>query len=257
MSDVTLLRGDCLELMRDLAAGSVDAVITDPPYNMRGNGGVPIGGNGVAKVKNKSFSIGEPWGYSIDWIGSVLALKPKHVIVFCNSYMLGKTCYALEDEMIISAVFVWRKRNAPPNVRNTPKWDCEFIVWAKSQDATNVRAREFKSQVLEVPFPVAGCFASERILDGGTTLAAHPSQKPIAVIEPFVNRLTEPEWTILDPFLGTGTTGVACVKLNRRFIGMEINADYFALAQRRIAEAQMQMTLPLDFSTMERTDVSS
>jgi len=72
----------------------------------------------------------------------------------------------------------------------------------------------------------------------------HPTQKPIPVMEWCILHLTNEGDTILDPFMGSGTTGVACVKLNRNFIGIEINPDYFAIAQKRIADAQMQQALP-------------
>ncbi len=99
--------------------------------------------------------------------------------------------------------------------------------------------------VIEVPMPQAGCFATERILCPGSKKAAHPTQKPIAIVRPFIERLTEAGQMVLDPFAGTATTGVACVQTGRSFIGMEIDPHYFAIAQKRIAEAQMQASLEL------------
>lgn len=71
----------------------------------------------------------------------------------------------------------------------------------------------------------------------------HPSPKPIEYMLKLVARLTNPGDTILDPFMGSGTTGVACAKTGRNFIGCEIDPAYFAIAERRIAEAQMQLPL--------------
>lgn len=242
VNDVTLIRGDCMDILPTL--GRVDAVITDPPYQMRGGGGVvPIRGFGVAKPFSDSYSIGEPWGYSLDWIDGLKRLCPKHIIVFCNSYMLGELCVKLQGFMEMGAVFVWQKPNAAPNCRNTPKWDCEFIVWVKRSDATNVRAKDFRSQVIVEPFPQAGCFAQERILADVGKSAAHPTQKPLRVLRLLVERLTDPDWLVLDPFAGSGTTGVACVRTGRRFIGIELDPGYFAIAQKRIAEARLQPRL--------------
>jgi DNA modification methylase len=79
MSDVTLYQGDCLDVLPTLAAGSVDAVITDPPY-LTSDSGVTIGGNGgVAKTYVDSVALGMPWGYSLDWVGQVARLKPQHL----------------------------------------------------------------------------------------------------------------------------------------------------------------------------------
>lgn len=235
--------GDCLDVLRTLDAGSVDAVITDPPY-LTAESGVRIGGNGgVAKTFVDSTVIGMPWGYSLDWIGQVAQLEPQHWIVYCNLYMLGGVITELEKHAKLGTVFVWRKSNAPNMTRNVPRFDCEFIVWAKDRKATNVRAREFTSQVLDVPMPQAGCFATERLtVDGGRAL--HPTQKPLAVVRPFVQRLTERGWTILDPFAGTGTTGVACRMEGRNFIGIELDPQYYAIAERRIANAQPPLLLP-------------
>jgi len=240
--DYELHCGDCLDILPTLRAGSVDAVVTDPPY-LTAESGVRIGGNGgVAKTFVNSTVIGMPWGYSLDWIAACARLKPQHWIVYCNSFMLGGLIVELEKYAKLGTVFTWRKSNAPNPTRNVPRFDCEYIVWAKDPRATNVRAREFTSQVLDVPMPQAGCFATERlIVDGGRAL--HPTQKPIAVVRPFVHRLTERGWTVLDPFLGTGTTGVACRMEGRRFIGIELDPTYFAIAQRRIANAQPPLLL--------------
>ena len=73
----------------------------------------------------------------------------------------------------------------------------------------------------------------------------HPTTKPTNLIEKLIMRMTKEGDTVLDPFMGSGTTGVACARLNRNFIGIEINPQYFEIAQRRIAEAQAQMTLPI------------
>ena len=232
--------GDCLDILPELPAASIDAVVTDPPYQMRSGGSrVPIRGKGVAERKVESTSIGEPWGFSLDWIVPMQATNPKHVCVFSNSHMLGELIHGLTGQLEVGAVFVWQKPNAAPNCRNTPKWDCEFVVWMKNPKASSVRASEFRSQVIRVPFPQAGCFASERILEPGSKRAAHPTQKPVAVVAPFVDCLTERGWQVLDPFMGTGTTGVACLARGRRFIGIVKSQQYFDIACRRIEAAVM------------------
>lgn len=237
-----LHHGDCLQVMPALP--QVDCVITDPPY-LTAAANVPIRGRGVSAPVVDSESIGMPWGYSLQWVDVVALLNPKHWIVYCNSYMLGGLITKLEQYTKLGTVFVWRKSNAPQMTRNVPRFDCEFIVWAKAYDATNVRARDFRSQVLDVPMPQAGCFATEReTINGGQ--AAHPTQKPLKVVRPFVCNLTEPGATILDPFMGSGTTGVACMMEGRNFVGIELDAGYFEIAKRRIKDAAAQPRLTPD-----------
>ena len=240
MTDVTLHLGDCIDYMRTMDAGSVDAVVTDPPY-LTGDTQVPIIGAGVTRRILDSASVGMPWGYDLDWIDAAAKLKPSHWIVFANYKMLATLLPALERYASIACVFVWRKSNAPQMTRPVPRLDSEFVVWAKSAGAKNGRMFEFDSMVLDVPMPQAGCFATERILIPRSGQAAHPTQKPIKVVSPFIERL--PITTVFDPFMGSGTTGVACVRTGRNFIGCEIDPTYYAIAQRRIAEAQLQPPL--------------
>jgi DNA modification methylase len=229
---IELYCGDCLEVLPALEPGSVDAVVTDPPY-LTGEACVPIRGNGVSVRKSDSVSIGNPWGYSLDWVDACYRLAPKHWIVFCNYKMLGGLCSKIDP----SSVFVWRKSNAPRMARPVPRIDCEFIVW--SRDGACGRMGEFTSLVIDVPMPQAGCMAKERILEPGSKKALHPCQKPIAVVQPFIDRL--PIASAIDPFMGSGTTGVACVKTGRKFIGIEKEPKYFEIAVKRIEQAMEEI----------------
>lgn len=239
LGDCTLYLGDCLEVLPTLA--QVDAVVTDPPY-LTDNSKVPIRGRGVSARKHDTLSVGVPWGYSLDWIEAIPDVR--QWIVYANYKMLGGLIVELEQRAKLSTVFVWRKSNAPRMTRPVPRLDCEFIVWARSHDATCGRMGLFDSMVLDVPMPQAGCFATERVIEPGTGKAAHPCQKPLAVVRPFIERLDVT--TVLDPFMGSGTTGVACVQTGRKFIGIEIDPTYFDIACRRIEAAQQQLHLPLE-----------
>lgn len=226
---ITIYHGDCREVLPQLP--KVDLVLTDPPY-LTDATGVPIHGNGgVAVVRHHTRSIGMPWGYSLDWMEAVSKLDPQHWVVFGNGRMLGGLCSRLERDLKLSTVFTWRKSNAPYMTRNVPRFDCEFIVWARAQKATCGRMGQFRSQVIDVPMPQAGCFAVERILEPGCGKAAHPTQKPLAVVEPFIARL---DGLILDPFMGSGTTLVAARNLKRKAIGIEIEERYCEIAARRL-----------------------
>lgn len=243
MSDIRLIQGDCLEILPTLEAGSIDAVICDPPY-LTDNAQVEANTTtAIGEIHNLTYSVGLPWGYSLDWIDVIARLEPKHWVIYCNYRMLGGLIPRLEQYAKLGCVFTWLQRNRPPMTRNVPRLDCEYIVWAKHPKAKNMRAREFKSMVLDVKMPWAGLMAQERILVPGTYKAAHPTQKPLAVILPFVERFTNAGATVLDPFMGSGTTGVACAQTGRNFIGIELDKGYFAIAKKRIAEAQAKVPL--------------
>ena len=221
---VTLYHGDCAELLPQLSGW--DAVITDPPY-LTGEAEVPIRGKGVAKRIEETKTVGMPWGYSLEWIG--LCGAPLHWIVFAHYKMLGGVCSALPP----STVFVWRKVNAPNMTRPVPRLDCEFIVWSRNAKAGCGRMGEFKSMVIDLPMPQAGCMANERlVIDGGK--AAHPCQKPLGIVAPFIDRLDFD--CALDPFAGTGTTLLAAKLIGRRAIGIEREERYCEMAANRFAQ---------------------
>lgn len=237
-----LILGDCLQILPTLEPGSIDAIVTDPPYLITGSQ-VPLLGGGVAPRREDSFSVGNLWGdFSLAWIDAAAKLEPKHWLVFCNYKMLGQVCAALELHAEIACVFVWRKTNAPPMVRPVPHLDCEFIVWAKLPAVPYGRMKEFKSMLIEAPMLQAGCFATERILAQGSKKAAHPCQKPLSVIRLLLERLGAKH--VCDPFMGTGTTGQACAELGVEFTGIEMDQAYFDLARHRISETAIQSHLP-------------
>jgi site-specific DNA-methyltransferase (adenine-specific) len=232
-SGIVIYHGDCREVLRDgLPVGwSRPVVITDPPYKT-GSSCVPIRGGGVSERIEESESVGQPWGYDLDWIESCAAYSPMHWVVFGNYQMIGGLCQRLPP----SALFVWRKSNAARMTRPVPRLDCEFMVWHRHEKATCRRMGEFDSLVLDVPMPQAGCFASERILEAGTGKAAHPCQKPLAVVQPFVTRLADPSEFVLDPFAGTGTTLVAAKIAGQRAIGIEQKEEFCELAANRLRQ---------------------
>lgn len=226
----TLYRGDCLEILPELS--SVDTVITDPPY-LTGEACVPIRGKGVSERVNDSTSIGNPWGYSLNWVAAARSIGVSQWVVFANYKMLGGVCTEIDP----TTVFVWRKSNAPRMTRPVPRLDSEFIVWGRGLRGCGTMGM-FDSMVIDIPMLQAGCFATERVLDPHSGKAAHPCQKPVAVVEPFVERLDAD--IVLDPYMGSGTTGVACINLGRKFIGIEKDPKYFDICCKRMEKALLE-----------------
>ena len=188
---MTLYQGDCLEVLPTLAAGSVDAVVTDPPYGM---------GKG-------------DWDKSIpNWLPLVAGLP---IALFCG--VVGMRDYPTPDWVGAWVRAGSTQRNGALGGFNN--WEPILFYGIAKLD----------NDVISVP---------NYHDDTG-----HPTTKPTNLMTRLVAKM--PDGTILDPFMGSGTTGVACMKLGRNFIGIEKDAGYFAIAQRRIAEAQAQLALPL------------
>jgi site-specific DNA-methyltransferase (adenine-specific) len=123
------------------------------------------------------------------------------------------------------------------NYFELPPTQC-YLIWDKKQP------QKFSSAMCEMAWTSFKKPAKMFRFSVTSYFKEHPTQKPLPLMEWIIANYTNEGDTILDPFMGSGTTGVACVKLGRNFIGAEIHEPYFAIAQRRIAEAQLQAPLP-------------
>jgi site-specific DNA-methyltransferase (adenine-specific) len=210
---IDLRLGDCLEIMPTLEAGSVDAVITDPPYN--------------SKLAYATYVDDMPADEYWDWLGEVVreCCRVSRGIVLIKHSSL-KIC-EWAQKFGKTRMIVWYKpfsSGFPMNGFAThfePIWVAQgkTIKWAKD--------------VFEV-----NSGAGNREKSWG-----HPAQMPELLARKLIDVCVESNGIVLDPFMGSGTTGVACVKTGRNFIGVELDEGYFKIAQRRIEEAQMQLPL--------------
>lgn len=226
MSDVKLLQGDCLELMREIPDESLDLVITDPPYKMNHS----TGGCTNIGMKNKwqgNIKAGNSvMGFSLDvkfadWLPEIYRIlkQSSHCYVFCNDKnvqeLLNESAKAGFRE---SNILVWIKNNACPN-RYYMK-NCEFVIFLYKGSAKPINNMGDKAAV------------SANNINGKDKL--HPTQKPIELLEKYILNSSNEGDVIFDPFMGSGSTGVAAVNTNRNFIGIELDANYFQIAQSRI-----------------------
>lgn len=207
-----LIHGDCLEVMRGMADSSVDAVITDPPY---GTGKLNKFGNRDNLVKAMPYSpiVGDDKPFSPS-----LWLQYPCVVLFGANYYASR----LPDS---GGWLVWDKRDGG----NSDDFaDCE-IAWTNCGNVPRLFHHKWRGMIK----------ASER-----NERRVHPMQKPVALMEWVIRQCKLPQGaTILDPYMGSGSTGVAAVNLGYSFIGIEIDKGYYEIAQRRIEQAQAQPLL--------------
>ena len=222
---VTIYHGDCREILPQLPDKSVDLVLSDPPYVGLESKTVimPIGG--VGKHYKVTKTVGDIWGADFDWIKLTINKASLGLMIFCSYHTVALIPHLVGVKPI--ALITWYKRNAPPARLNVPHFTTEFI-WAFSlQSGLNWHNIE---TFYDIPKLATGCMASkERFVDKDGS-AIHPTQKPEALISALLK--VEPR-TILDPFLGLGTTAYCAKKLNRKCIGIEIEEKYCEIAANR------------------------
>ena len=207
---VELILGDCLEILPTLEAGSVDAVITDPPYGNNTEYGVYQDTPGqLAKLVNQ-------------FVPECLRIAERTLI----------TCGVANIQLYPFCDWILSWTN-PAGVGSS-KWGftCWQPILAYGKDPF---LQDGKGRRPDTLF--------QRKTDKHNN--DHPCSKPINVLKWIIERGTRVGDTILDPFMGSGTTGVACVQTGRNFIGIEIEPKYFAIAEKRIAEAQLQMRMEI------------
>jgi DNA modification methylase len=242
---------DCVEAMKLLPDKSVDCVITDPPYmNLKGGLEVSLD-SGVAKRNITNKTVGDLWGANLNWIYDAWRICKFGLLCFCSYHFIAEVPIKINQNPV--ALITWFQRNAMPSICNAPHYQTEFI-WVFKKESRLIW-KNLKTHY-DIPRLQTGCMATERICENGQ--AVHPTQKPISLIKELLKIGGD---IILDPFSGSGTTGVACAQLGRRFLGFEIDKEYCNLANDRIAAAHRGQTLQqyrsgqtTIFDAMERND---
>jgi DNA modification methylase len=232
-----LLHGDCLDLLSTLEAGSVDAIIADLPYGT---------------TQNRWDAV---IPFDAMWKAFDRVCKPNAAIVLTAQAPFDKMLGASNIKRL-RYEWIWRKEAGSGflNAKRTPLKDHEnVLVFYREQPTYNPQMRTgFKPYVIKKGGETSNYNPSGQVttISDGTRYPLsviefhrdkgkeHPTQKPVALMEYLIRTYTNEGEVVLDPTMGSGTTGVACVNTGRAFIGIERDAGYFDIAQRRITEAQ-------------------
>lgn len=224
---IDLRQGDCLELLKDIPDKSIDLILIDPPYNIsRPNNFKTLLGGG-----RYGMDFGE-WDKNFDLTGYIdlfprILKENSNVIIFNDWKNLGEIREACEkNNIIVKRCLVLNKSNpAPFNRDRMFVNDVEFAIWgiynSKSKPTKWTFNRKNK---------VEKCCMDTTVQSS----KLHPTMKDIKIIKHLVEVLSNENDLVLDCFMGSGTTGVACKELNRNFIGIELDDKYFNIAKERI-----------------------
>src|SRR5258706_501097 len=246
-SDSRIILGDCVAEMSKLQAGSVDLVFADPPYNLQLKGDLKRPDESHVDAVNNDWDKFSSFAAYDDFTRAWLlacrrVMKPSATLWVIGSYHNIFRVGAIMQDLgfwILNDI-VWRKTNPMPNFRGRRFTNAhETLLWcgrsAEARYTFNYRSMKALNEELQMrsDWLIPLCGGPERLKRAGRK--AHPTQKPEALLHRVLLASTKPGDLVLDPFFGTGTTGAVAKRLGRRFIGIEQDPDYAALAEERIA----------------------
>lgn len=243
MSVWTLHHGDCLAGMATLPDRSIDVVITDPPYSEHVHASGRRAGKGWRKGGGASLAVDRPLGFDCLSPETMAAaaehfgrLARRWVLVFCDAestHLWRASLVSAGLEYVRTGL--WLKSNgAPQFTGDRPAVGHEEIVIAHPKGRKRWSGGG-KQAVYDIPIVLNR--------NGARNERIHTTQKPLALMDALVRDFTERGELVLDPFAGSATTGVACIRNGRRFVGWEQDAKYHALGTKRLDATREQFAL--------------
>lgn len=214
---IKLLKGDCLELMKGIPDGSIDMILTDPPYGMDYQSNRRVKTEKFRKMENDE---------TLKWLDdfatqSFRVMKENtSAYIFCSWHNVDLFKQAFQQKFKIKNIIVWVKNNhGSGDLKGAYAPKHEFIIFMH------------KGRSLFRGKRVPDVVNIDKVTPSKMT---HPTEKPIGINELFIKNNSDENSVILDPFMGSGSTGVAAKNLNRDFIGIELDEEYFKIAEKRI-----------------------
>lgn len=226
---MNLYNDDCFNVIHNL--DKVDLILTDPPYEICDKGG------GMMKQEGREFlneveDLNMCVGFDVkNFLEKTLTLFRSNEyyngVYFCSRLQLNTYLnFAIENKLQYG-ILVWHKTDPPPLCNNKYLNDIEFIVYIKGNKAKIYGDYNSKSLVYRSP-----------INRKDKELYEHPTIKPLELINKLVINHSKENDLVLDCFMGSGTTGVSCSSLNRKFVGIELTEKYFKIAKKRIEKTK-------------------
>lgn len=233
---IELIHGDCLEEMKKIPDGSIDLLVTDCPYKIVSGGctKVPFKGETSGILTHRQTEKRTDWVDNVrtgkmfkyndldfsDWLPAIYSKlkQDSHCYIMINSRNLSE----LQDKAQIAGfkfqnLLIWDKGNVTPNRWYMQGFEC--ILMLRKGKAVNINNLG-TSNIIRVPNIIGK--------------KMHPTEKPTDLLSVMIENSSKENETVLDPFMGSGSTGVACKNLNRNFIGIELDEQYFEIAKKRI-----------------------
>lgn len=224
-----LMHGDCMEKLKQLPDASIDLILCDPPYNLAkySTGNMKFEWRSEINNDVATWDLAElsPADF-LDEFKRILS-PTGNIFIFTSYNLIGKWHEVFDSEFDTFQFMVWHKTNPIPNIRKSSFLNsCELIacMWNKGHTWNFTKQSEMHN-FIESPL----CMGKERLKS-----PKHPTQKPLSVLKHIIKLASNEQDLVLDMFMGVASTGVAALELNRRFIGIEINDEYYKASEKRI-----------------------
>jgi site-specific DNA-methyltransferase (adenine-specific) len=226
--NIDLKMGDALEILKTIPSESIDCVVTDPPYKIitggDSNGKNSIRPKGILKGNRELMRTVPKFSEWLPELFRVLKDGTQNYVMVNSSNLLKMSNEIEKAGFKIQNFLVWQKNNCTPSqfyMKN-----CEYTIFFRKGNSKYIN-------------DIGG---SKTVHSFNNIIGnkVHPTEKPIELMEFYINNSTNENDVVLDPFMGSGTTGVACKNLNRRFIGIEMQEDYFNIASERVEEKRKE-----------------
>ena len=228
---IDLKQGDCLELMKNIEDNSIDLIVTDPPYKItqRGNYGT-FGGMMKTKQSMKGKIFKENDIDIKDYIKELYRIlkDSTHCYIMTNDKNLLDYMNAITNAgFYITKLLIWNKKNTICcQFYMTSK---EYIIFCRKGKAKGIKKCGTKD-IIEIP-------NKKTKIDGKNI---HDTEKPVDLMKILIENSSSENEIVFDPFMGVGSTGIACKELNRNFIGIELDKQYFDIAKERIEKEELK-----------------
>ena len=222
---------DCLEGMKQIPDGTVDLCVTDPPYLIETQGG------GIYTQEDKQYvkelnDIKD--GFRTEILDELCrVMKRINIYIFCSQkQIIPLTDYFVTKRGCNWNLLSWHKDNPVPACGNKYLTDTEYLLFFRQ-----------KGVKLYGNFDTKRTWFNTPLNQSDKEKWGHPTIKPLGIVRTLVFNSSVEGQTVLDPFMGSGTTAIACIKERRHFIGFELSKEYFDKAVRRIKAEQAQLTM--------------
>lgn len=222
----TLHLGDCMEILKTIPDKSIDLVVTDPPYQIETIGGGLYTQADKQYVKELNFMKD---GFSEEVLDELCRVMKKiNVYFFCSQkQIIPLLDYFVKKKKCNWNLLTWHKTNPVPACGNKYLTDTEFILFFREKGVKIYG--EFKTKFTYYVTPLN---------QKDKKKYGHPTVKPQEILLNLVTNSSQEGDMVCDPFMGSGSTGVACKALNRDFIGIELSEEYYEIARKRINEEE-------------------